>query len=138
MADKIKTVDWLTALNTDFVRRVGGANNLMLPPDWFRKTPIADGGLLIQAGVEPVAGGPMGKGQPPAPPAAYVLLNQALRPIIADTIDSLQSGTINSTAPLLNTTVASETWLRRFNVDADSIYGYWEALHKTPKLPPSP
>ncbi|WP_181885485.1 hypothetical protein [Trinickia dinghuensis] len=43
----------------------------------------------------------------------------------------------NSTAPLLNTTVASETWLRRFNVPDDELSGYWVELHKTPKLPPS-
>lgn len=138
MVDKIKTVDWLTALGADLVRRVGGANNLMLPPDWFRKTSFGDGGLIIQAGVEPAAGVPKEKGIPPDPPVAYVLLNHALRPIVAETISCLQSGTLNSTAPLLNTAVASEAWLRRFNVEPDSIYGYWEALHKTPKFPPLP
>ncbi|PAJ83939.1 type VI immunity family protein [Burkholderia ubonensis] len=135
--DRIKTVDWLTALDADFVGRVGGADNLMLPPDWFRKTPFGTGGLIIQAGPEPAAGVSMGKGIPPAPPAAYVLVNHALRPIVAEKSDILQSGTINSTAPLLNTTVATEAWLRRFNVPDDELAGYWVELHKTPKLPAS-
>ncbi|MEX3614309.1 MAG: type VI immunity family protein [Burkholderia gladioli] len=134
LADKIKTVDWLTALDEDFVRCAGGADTLMLPPDWFRKTRLDNGGLLIQAGVDPVAGVPIGKGIPPAPPAAYVLLNHALRSIVADKSGILQRGTINSTAPLLNTTVASEAWLQRFNVPDDELNGYWVELHKTPKL----
>jgi hypothetical protein len=79
----------------------------------------------------------MDKGIPPAPPAAYVLLNHSLRPIVADKIGILQRGTINSTAPLLNTTVASEAWLRRFNVPEDELNGYWVELHKAPRLPPS-
>ncbi|TCW81441.1 hypothetical protein C5O80_22705 [Burkholderia sp. SRS-46] len=138
LVDKIKTVDWLTALDGDLVRRAGGADALMLPPDWFRKAPLGQGGLLVQAGVKPVAGVPIGKGVPPAPPAAYVLLNHALRAIVADKSGILQRGTVNSTAPLLNTTVASEAWLQRFSVPDDELNGYWVELHKTPKLPPSP
>ncbi|KVN13894.1 hypothetical protein WT09_16755 [Burkholderia stagnalis] len=134
LIDRIKTVDWLTALDADLVRRAGGAEDLILPPNWYRKTPLRDGGLLIQAGVEPVAGVPLGKGIPPAPPAAYVLLNHALRAIVADKINSLQSGTASSTAPLLNTSVASEAWLQRFNVPDDELNEYWVELHKTPKM----
>ncbi|WGS54919.1 DUF3396 domain-containing protein (plasmid) [Paraburkholderia sp. D15] len=134
MHGRIKSVDWLTAIDADFVRRVGGADRLMLPPDWFRKTTLRSGGLIIQAGPEPAAGVLKGNGVPPGPPAAYVLLNQALRPIVADTADILQSGTVNSTAPVLNTRVATEAWLRRFDVPADSINRYWIELHRTPKL----
>ncbi|MDN8051559.1 DUF3396 domain-containing protein [Burkholderia multivorans] len=135
LVERIKTVDWLVALNADLVQRAGGASALTLPPDWYRKTPFRDGGLIIQAGVDPVAGVPLGKGIPPAPPAAYVLLNHALRKIVADKINSLQSGTASSTAPLLNTSVSSEAWLQRFNVPDDELPDYWVALHKTPKLP---
>ncbi len=135
LKDRIKTVDWLTALNADLAHRAGGSDNLMLPPDWFRKTPFGDGGLLIQAGVEPVAGVPMGKGIAPEPPAAYVVLNQALRPIVADTIDILQRGTLNSTAPLLNTRVASEAWLRRFDVSPEQLLAAQAAVLETPRLP---
>ena len=95
------------------------------------------GGLIIQAGIEPIPGVPIGNGIPPGPPAAYILLNHALRPIVADKIGILQRGTINSIAPLLNTTVASEAWLRRFDVRDDELNGYRVELHKTPKPPPS-
>ncbi|WDD95000.1 DUF3396 domain-containing protein [Burkholderia sp. FERM BP-3421] len=135
--DKIKTVDWLTALDADLVRQLGGEGTLMLPPDWFRKTPFGNGGLVIQAGPEPAAGVPMGKGIPPGAPAAYVLLNHALRPIVAESSDILQGGTVDSTAPLLNTRVATEAWLQRFNVPDDEINSYWVELHKTPKLSPA-
>ncbi|KVT56537.1 DUF3396 domain-containing protein [Burkholderia ubonensis] len=138
LTGKIKTVDWLTALDADLVSAVGGSDNLMLPPDWFRKTPFGNGGLIIQAGPEPAAGVPMGKGIPPGPPVAYVLLNHALRPIVAQHSDILQGGTIDSTAPLLNTRVATEAWLQRFNVPDDELPGYWVELHKTPKLPATP
>jgi hypothetical protein len=134
ITDKIKTVDWLTVLSADLTERVGGVHALMLPPDWFRKTVLANGALLIQSGVNPVAGVPRGKGIPPAPPAAYVLLNHALRKVVADTSGILQRGTVNSTAPLLNTVVSSEAWLQRLNVPEDDINGYWVELHKTPKL----
>lgn len=137
LIDRIKTVDWLTAINSELVQRVGGARELALPPDWFRKTPFADGGLIIQAGIEPQTGVAVGQGAPPAPPPAYVILNAALQPIVADTIDSLQDGTVNSTKPLLSTTVASEGWLRRFSVAPEKLNAYWVELHKTAKLPPA-
>ncbi|WP_186033240.1 type VI immunity family protein [Burkholderia gladioli] len=135
LTDKLKTVDWLTVIDADLVRRAGGADEMVLPPDWYRKSAFGDGSLLIQAGVEPQTGVSVGAGHPPEPPAAYVLLNRALRPIVADTIDSLQDGTVSSTAPLLSTTIASEAWLRRFNVPDDELPDYWVALHKTAKLP---
>lgn len=90
--------------------------------------------ILIKAGVAPEAGVSNGPGIPVSPPAAYVILNRALQPIIADTIDTLQDGTLDSTAPLLNTVVATEGWLRRFNVPDDQLNAYWVELHKTPKL----
>ncbi|AJX25823.1 gp31 [Burkholderia pseudomallei] len=134
---KIKTVDWLNALDAELVRAVGGTSSLALPPNWFARQPLRDGGLIIQAGVAPMSGVSNGTGIPVAPPAAYVLLNHALRQIVADTLDTLQDGTLDSTAPLLNTVVATAAWLRRFNVPDDQINGYWVELHKTPKLSPS-
>ncbi|WCM24555.1 DUF3396 domain-containing protein [Paraburkholderia bryophila] len=131
---KIKTVDWLNALDGEMVREVGGASSLTLPPDWFICRPMDNGGLLIQAGKEPDSGVSVGPGRPPAPPAAYVLLNHALRPIVADTLDTLQDGTLDSTAPVLNTVIATEGWLRKFNVPEDQINAYWVELHKTPKV----
>ncbi|WP_175700232.1 DUF3396 domain-containing protein [Burkholderia ambifaria] len=131
---KIKTVDWLNALDGDLVRAVGGASSLMLPPDWFARQPLGDGGLLIKAGIGPESGVSNGPGIPVSPPAAYVILNHALQSIIADSVDTLQDGTLDSTAPLLNTTVATEGWLRRFNVSDEQLNTYWVELHKTRKL----
>ncbi|WP_186197583.1 DUF3396 domain-containing protein [Burkholderia gladioli] len=130
----IKTVDWLNALDAELVREVGGASSLALPPDWFIREPLGDGGLIIQAGAAPETGISDGPGKPVLPPAAYVILNQALRPIVADTIDTLQDGTLDSTAPLLSTVVATEGWLRRFDVPEDQINAWWVELHKTPKV----
>ncbi|PRE88293.1 DUF3396 domain-containing protein [Burkholderia gladioli] len=131
---RIKTVDWLNALDAELVREVGGASSLALPPDWFIREPLGDGGLIIQAGAAPETGISDGPGKPVLPPAAYVILNQALRPIVADTIDTLQDGTLDSTAPLLSTVVATEGWLRRFDVPEDQINPWWVELHKTPKV----
>jgi hypothetical protein len=131
---KIKTVDWLNALNADLARDVGGAASLTLPPDWFIREPLRDGGLLIQAGVSPESGISNGPGKPVTPPPAYVLLNRELRPIVADTLDTLQDGTLDSTAPLLSTVVATENWLRRFDVPDEQINAWWVELHKTPKV----
>ncbi|MGK8200670.1 DUF3396 domain-containing protein [Burkholderia cepacia] len=131
---KIKTVDWLNALDGELVREVGGASALALPPDWFIREPLGDGGLIIQAGVAPETGISDGPGKPVLPPAAYVILDQALRPIVADTIDTLQDGTLDSTSPLLSTVVATEGWLRRFHVPDDQINTWWVELHKTPRV----
>ncbi|WP_186083069.1 DUF3396 domain-containing protein [Burkholderia gladioli] len=131
---KIKTVDWLNALDAELVREVGGASALALPPDWFIREPLGDGGLIIQAGAAPETGISDGPGKPVLPPAAYVILDQALRPIVADTIDTLQDGTLDSTSPLLSTVVATEGWLRRFHVPDDQINTWWIELHKTPKV----
>lgn len=35
LAGKIKTVDWLVALDGDLVRTAGGTASLTLPPDWY-------------------------------------------------------------------------------------------------------
>lgn len=131
---KIKTVDWLNALDAELVREVGGSSSLALPPDWFIREPLGNGGLIIQAGAAPETGISDGPGKPILPPAAYVLLNQALRPIVEDTLDTLQDGTLDSTAPLLSTVVATEGWLRRFNVPEDQINTWWVELHKTRKV----
>lgn len=74
-----------------------------------------------------------GREIPVSPPAAYVILNRALKPIIADSVDTLQDRTLDSTAPPLNTVVATEGWLRRFDVSDDQLNAYSVELHKTPK-----
>ncbi|MDR6493530.1 hypothetical protein J2797_003428 [Paraburkholderia terricola] len=134
MTDRIKTVDWLTALDAELLQKVGGPQKLPLPPDWFGRRSFGDGGLIIQAGAAPQTGVSAGPGKPPAPPPAYVLLNEALRPIVATTADALQDGTLSSTEPLLSTTLASESWLRRLDIPPEQIPAQWVELHKTPKL----
>ncbi|CAJ3491628.1 gp30 [Burkholderia pseudomallei] len=134
LVGKIKTVDWLVALDGDLVRTAGGAASLTLPPDWYVRQPLRDGGLIIQAGAAPQSGVSAGPGKPPLPPPAYVLLDAALRPIIAEAMDILQSGTLDSTAPMLNTTIATETWLKRFGVPPDQMTEQWRELHKTPTV----
>lgn len=134
MSDRIKTVDWLVAIDAELLRKVGGAQRLQLPPDWFGRRPFGDGGLIIQAGAAPQTGVSAGPGKPPAPPPAYVVLNDALRPIVATTADALQDGTLSSTAPLLGTSVASEGWLRRFDVTPEDLLRAKAALLETPKL----
>ncbi|WP_428839662.1 type VI immunity family protein [Burkholderia dolosa] len=56
-------------------------------------------------------------------PAAYVILNRAPRPIITDDVDTLL-GTLDSTAPLPNTAVATEAWLHRVDVPNDQLNGF--------------
>ncbi|RAS17393.1 DUF3396 domain-containing protein [Paraburkholderia bryophila] len=131
---KIKTVDWIVALDGDLVRAAGGASSLTLPPDWYVRQPLGEGGLIVQAGVAPQSGISAGPGKPPLPPPAYVLFNAALHAIVADKMDIIQSGTLDSTAPLLNTTVASDAWLRRFDVRPDELNDYWRELHATARV----
>ncbi|RDU97833.1 DUF3396 domain-containing protein [Trinickia dinghuensis] len=134
LAGKIKTVDWIVALNADLVRAAGGPASWTLPPDWFVRQPLGTDGLIIQAGAAPQSGVSDGPGKSPLPPPAYVLLNAALRPIIAEDMDILQRGTLDSTAPLLNTSVATEAWLKRFDLPPDQVTEQWRELHKTPTV----
>ncbi len=134
LVGKIKTVDWIVALNADLVCAAGGPTSWTLPPDWFIRQPLGTDGLIIQAGAAPQSGISDGPGKSPLPPPAYVLLNAALRPIIAEDMDILQRGTLDSTAPLLNTTVATEAWLKRFDLPPGQVTEQWRELHKTPTV----
>jgi Protein of unknown function (DUF3396) len=134
LVGKIKTVDWIVALDADLVRAAGDESSWTLPPDWFVRQPLGKSGVILQAGAAPQSGISAGPGKPPEPPAAYVLLNLALRAIVAEKMDIIQSGTLDSTAPLLNTNVESEAWLRRFDVPEDKVNDYWRELHKSAKV----
>lgn len=135
LTDRIKTVDWLTLVDMDMLERVGGIDRLRseLPPDWYSLDSCA-GGLLIRAGVAPEAG-VIRPGAPPAAPPAYVVLNAALRAIVADTVASLQRGTANGDAPVVNSKVSSNAWLRRFDVSADELLSAKSAVLDTRRLP---
>ncbi len=94
-------------------------------------------GLLIRAGLLRQAGTPQGDGQPIASPSAYVVLNAALREILADSVRSLQRGTVNGDMPVSNTKASSNAWLRRFDVSPDELLRAKAAVLDTPKLPDS-
>jgi hypothetical protein len=138
LSDKLKTVDWLVALGPTLVATLGGRQAITLPPDWYRVRPFGDGGLIVQAGLQPQAGSEnVGKGQAAVPPPAYVVLNAALRPIIAETVGTLQNGTATGDGPVYNTKSASDEWLRRFDVTHDQLLAAQAAVLDTPKLPSS-
>ena len=50
------------------------------------------------------------------------MLNAALREILADSIGSLQRGTVNGDAPVYNTKPSSNAWLRRFDLSPDDLF----------------
>ncbi|NIE83935.1 MULTISPECIES: type VI immunity family protein [unclassified Burkholderia] len=136
LTDRLKTVDWLTLIDKAMLGKVGGLSTLQseLPKDWYDLMHCAQG-LLIRAGVAPEAGAE-GDTAPSAPPA-YVVLNAALRPIVADTVSILQRGTVNGDAPVYNSVASSNAWLRRYDVSGDELLAAKAAVLDTPKLPSS-
>nr|WKF57744.1 hypothetical protein HUO10_002237 [Paraburkholderia busanensis] len=137
LTDRIKTVDWLTLINQAMLGKIGGVDTLrsQLPKDWYDLVPCSQG-LMIRAGVAPEAGVVRPDATPVAPPA-YVVLNAALRPIIADTVSVLQRGTVNGDAPVYNSQTSSNEWLRRFDVSESDLLNAKAAVLATPKLPPA-
>jgi hypothetical protein len=134
---KLKTVSWLTFINGDLLAKVGGVAALRneLPPDWFALYDV-NGGVAIQAGPEPESGASTdeaGKGAP-VPPANYVVLNRALKPVRAETVWQLQTGLMGSAAPYYESTAESDAWLRRFDVDERQLLEYKAKLLKLPRL----
>ncbi|RQR60750.1 DUF3396 domain-containing protein [Burkholderia sp. Bp9125] len=132
---KIKTVDWLTAIDKPMLDAVGGLSALRseLPPDWFA---IGDygTGIVIRAGELPDSGASDDEGQPPIVPPPYIILDHALRVIRADSLDALQHGTVNGGAPTYNTAKSTTEWLRRFEVSNDELLGAKAAVLSTPRL----
>ncbi len=134
LADQIKTIDWLTLIDKTMLHRVGGIETLQseLPRDWYSITPCAQG-TMIRAGVAPEAGVPQTNAAP-APPPAYVVVNAALRDVVADTVSVLQRGTVNGDAPVYNSKASSDAWLRRFDVSDEALLSAKAAVLDTPKL----
>jgi hypothetical protein len=131
ITDHIKTVGWLTAINTSMVDTVGGMSTLRseLPRDWFAKYDYGNG-IVIQAGPEPEVA-PV---ELDAKPAIYVLPNMALRKIRIEEIESLHQGSVNGEPRLSG--AAAERWLRRFDVPDDELLLYKAKLLNEPKLTP--
>jgi hypothetical protein len=133
---KIKTVDWLTALDKPMLDAVGGLSALRsaLPPDWFAMGDYG-AGLVIRAGALPDSGASDEEGKPAVAPPAYLVLDHALRAIRARSLDALQHGTVNGGAPTYNTATSTAEWLRRFEVSDGALLSARATLLDTPPLP---
>jgi len=123
----IKTVGWLTAINRDYLEKIGGESTVRseLPMDWFRLFDYGEG-IVIQAGARPDAA--------PAdepPPARMVLPNMLLQPIRTPTV-RLQYASSESEPRLIG--VTAEQWLKRFDTPPDQLMAYKAKLLDEPKL----
>jgi hypothetical protein len=131
IADHIKTIGWLIAINTDMVEAVGGMPALRseLPQDWFAKYDYGNG-IVIQAGPEPE----IAPVELDAKPAIYVLPNMLLRKIRVSEIDSLHYYPKDGEPRLAG--AAAERWLTRFDVPDSELLAYKAKLLNEPKLTP--
>jgi hypothetical protein len=131
IADHLKTVGWLTAINTSMLETVGGMPLLRseLPRDWFAKYDYGNG-IVIQAGPEPE----IAPVELDAKPAIYVLANRTLRALRIAHIDSLHQGSIDGEPRLAG--AAAERWLTRFDVPDSELLAYKAKLLNEPKLTP--
>lgn len=127
----IKTVGWLTAINTHMIETVGGIPKLRseLPQDWFAKYDYGNG-IVIQAGPEPE----IAPVELDAKPPIYVLPNMALRTLRIAHIGSLHQGSMDGEPRLAG--AAAERWLTRFDVPDSQLLAYKAKLLDEPKLTP--
>ena len=130
MRAHLKTVSWLTLLNSDMLQAVGGVAGLRkyLPEQWYAFYDVPKIGLLIQTGNYPslvsVKEDPM--------LASYVLLNHALRKARLDEIDSLNRLPDYPAYYLDKHT--SNKWLTRFDIQETEVAHYLEKLLKEAPL----
>lgn len=127
----IKTVSWLTAINHDYVEKIGGESTIRseLPPGWFGLFDYGEG-LVIQSGPKPDA----------APvddqlPARLVLPDMLLRPLRAPTV-RMHYASAESEPRLIGAT--AERWLTRFDVPPELLLDYKARLLQEPRLPAQP
>lgn len=124
----IKTVSWLTAIDQNLLKLVGGINAIRseLPMDWFALYDYG-GGLVIQAGPTPEA----------APvdvdprPARLVLPNAILRPLRSPKV-SLHYASRNGEPRIIGW--AAEQWLKRFDIPKEELLTYKAKLLNEPRL----
>ncbi len=126
----IKTVSWLTAVNHEMVRKIGGllAIRSELPMDWFALYDYG-AGLVIQAGPKPEAAP---ADQPK--PARLVLPNLLFKQVRAPKV-SLHYASKNGEPRLIGW--SAEQWLQRFDVPEDELMAYKARLLDEPKLTPA-
>jgi hypothetical protein len=129
LVEKMKTVSWLTAVNHDFVKEVGGVYELqsMLPRDWFALYEYSNG-LVIQAGPKPNQCGV----EIDPKPATYVLPYMLFKPVIADNIKGFHGASVNG-EPKMNEAEAND-WMERFDVPEVEVMAYRTKLLSEPKL----
>ena len=124
----IKTVSWLTALNHEIVKQIGGLTTIRseLPMDWFALYDYG-AGIVVQAGPKPEA----------APvdldpkPARLVLPNMLFKEFRTPTV-SLHYASKNGEPRLIGW--GAEQWLKRFDVPEEDLLHHKAKLLKEPKL----
>jgi hypothetical protein len=131
IVDHIKTVGWLTAINTSMVDAVGGMSTLRseLPCDWFAKYDYGSG-IVIQAGPEP----DLVLVERDAKQAIYVLPNMTFRKIRVPQIQSLHYGSKDGEPRLCD--AAAEDWLTRFDIPDSELLACQARLLAEPRLTP--
>jgi hypothetical protein len=123
----IKTVSWLTAINRDYLEKIGGEPVVRseLPMDWFRLFDY-EAGIVIQAGPRPEAA-PVDEPLP----ARLVLPDMLLKPVRTPTV-RLQYASSESEPRLIGEAAAQ--WLARFDVPPEQLMAYKAKLLDEPKL----
>jgi hypothetical protein len=127
--DHIKTIGWLTAINSDMLAKVGGILTLRseLPMDWFALYEYGNG-IILQAGPRP----DLASVEIDPKPATYVLPNMALLDIRVPEIRGLHYGSKDGEPRLFG--AAAEQWLTRFDVPEAELLNYKAELLSEPKL----
>lgn len=126
---KIKTVSWLTIINSGRVELAGGASKLNknLPPSHF-KTYDYGFGLVVRAGVSPAAVGD----ECDLRPAAYIILDNQLCDIRAFSVGDLHRNSRSGEIRL--TGWAADQWLKRFDVGPAEMPMHLRRLGHEPLL----
>lgn len=125
----IKTVSWLTAINKEFLEKVGGMSVVRseLPRDWFALYPYSDG-IVIQAGPSaynaPVDDDPQ--------PAGYVLPNMLLKDVRCKELFDLHGGSASGEPRIRG--AAADKWFARFDVPEEELLSFKAKLLDEPKL----
>ncbi|EPF69289.1 hypothetical protein GCM10025882_10550 [Acinetobacter gyllenbergii] len=127
----IKTVNWLTAINTEWFNQIREekALNIELPMSWFIGYDYG-AGVVIQAGRLPLPGSietdPL--------PAPYVLMNRVLKPLRVEKIGSFHRGNYSTDEIPLVKGYLADNWLKRFDIPESDVLDYFEKLQAEPKL----
>lgn len=127
----IKTVSWLTAVNYEMVKQLGGIGVLRseLPRDWFALYDYGDG-VVVQAGPAPEGARVESDGKP----ARLVLPNALFKPLRAPEV-GMHTGSVNGGPRLAGW--AAQQWLKRFDVEEEELMAYKNKLLGEPKLTPA-